>query len=625
MGSRFWGVDALIDRMEDNATYVELVRQAQAGNQEALDRLAGYARVRLSQYIGRVTLGDELTGDVVQESIIAMLKHLSALRQPEQFWPWLYKIAVNMLNRQYRLRARFQGVPLASINDLAAGNKQHDAVAEAISNELKQSILRCMQRLKPKYRMILVMRCYDRMTYAEIAKVMGATEFGARRMFCRAKKALAKHLSKNGLGKGALVMALTVYGRMSARTEVGAAGVSITASILNPGPLASALAWMSGRVAVGLAAAGVAVGTTAPMIIRNQADRIVDLPKQVVGYAGEVDREIWYYYPPHAQNAVWLRVESRNSDKGLYCQWYQNKHGNFYRRGDTITLENFRYWSDDLSVLRLPTDSPQLARFLDKMEGRESHFTPVPPRHRGMTVFVTERQGKVQKPVVLEHDIRNEEMFRYRWPATAKTVDARDAMHQRGWTYFRVTGHLGNQVISGTGRLPFVQAAYEKYAPWLRLSLNKSLILEDSRVAARTCDSSGKTVACYAPSSFFAGLSRPWEGLHTLDTVRRDAARMSLPFETRYQPELGEAHITVEAEDVTIDHSIDMHRDVVNRISLHQQDKQLGLLNFEYLQDVRELTRPESAEPGIQSRQMARQPGPGLLWVKRLAEGTLGK
>jgi len=92
--------------MQNNTTHIELVRQAQAGNQEAVDRLAGCARVRLSQYIGRVTLGDDLTGDVVQESIIAMLKHLSTLRQAEQFWPWLYKIAVNMLNRQYRLRAR---------------------------------------------------------------------------------------------------------------------------------------------------------------------------------------------------------------------------------------------------------------------------------------------------------------------------------------------------------------------------------------------------------------------------------------------------------------------------------------------------------------------------------------
>ena len=606
-------------------THIELVRQAQAGNQEAVDRLAGCARARLSQYIGRVTLGDDLTGDVVQESVIAMLKHLSALRQPEQFWPWLYKIAVNMLNRQYRLRERFQGVPLANIDDKAARNKQHDAVAEAIGNELKQNILCCMQRLKPKYRMILVMRCYDRMTYAEIAKVMGATEFGSRRMFCRAKKALAKHLSKNGLGKGALVMALTVYGRMSASTEVGAAGVSITASILNPGPWASALAWMSGRVAVGLVAAGVAVGTTAPLIINNKANQIVDSAKQLVGHASKMNRDIWYYYPPQTKESVWLRVESRNSEKVQYCQWYQNEQGNFYRHGNTITLENFRYWSDDLSVLRLPTDSPQLARFLGEVEGRGSTFTPVPARRQGMTVFVTEKQGRLGKPVVLKHDIRDEEMFRYRWPAAARIVDARDAMHRRAWTYFRITGHMGDQSISGTGRLPFVQATYQEYSPWLRLNLNKSLIIEDSLVAAHTYDSSGKTVACYTPSSFFAGLSRPWEGLHSLDTVRRDAARVSLPFETRYQPELGEAHIIIEAQDMTIDYTIDMHQDLVNRISLHQQDKQLGLLDFEYLQDVNELNRRETSEPGIQSRQGVRQPGPGLLWVKRLAEGTLGK
>jgi len=611
--------------MENNAEHIDLIRQAQAGDQDAMASLAECARVRLGEYIGRVTLFDDLTSDVVQESIVAMLRHLSALRQPEQFWPWLYKIAVNMLNRQYRLRSRSQGVPLETIDDQTTQNKQHDAVAEAISNELKQGILCCMQRLKPAYRMVLVMRCYDRMTYAEIAKVMGATEFGSRRMFFRAKKALGKHLSKNGLGKGALVLALTLYGRMSASTEAGAAGVSVTASVLSSGPWASLCGWMSGRVALSVVAVGVTIGTTGSLMIHKRGNQGIDSRRYVVSQASKMSRDLWYYYPPQAQDVIWLRVESKHSERGQYSQWYQNEQGNFFRRGNTITHENHRYWSDDLSVLRLPTDSAQLAQYLDHVEGRENTLPPVPTRRPGMTVFVTEKQGQFERPVILKHDVRDEEMFRYLWPSGAKLIDARDAMHKRGWTYFKITGHINGQSISGTGRLPFVQSAHGKHTPWVRLNMGKSSRLEDGPSGAYTYDSSGKILTCYARSSFFAGLSRPWEGLHTLDTIRRDAASLELPFTARYQPKQDKAYVTIEAEDVMIDYVIDMRHDWVDRITVFKRDNPLGMLSFEYLQEINELNRRDTSEPKVRSNQVAQQPGPGLLWIKCLVEGTLGK
>ena len=56
-----------------------------------------------------------------------------------------------------------------------------------------------MSSLKPRYREILVMRCYEEMDYSEIANELGCTEFGARVLFFRAKRALAKALSKRGL------------------------------------------------------------------------------------------------------------------------------------------------------------------------------------------------------------------------------------------------------------------------------------------------------------------------------------------------------------------------------------------------------------------------------------------
>ena len=91
------------------------------------------------------------------------------------------------------------------------GKDKRDGLAELISQELKQTVLMAMSKLKPRHRAVLTMRCYDEMEYSQIAGVMRCSEFAARMLFWRAKKALGKQLARRGLGKGALLLALTLF------------------------------------------------------------------------------------------------------------------------------------------------------------------------------------------------------------------------------------------------------------------------------------------------------------------------------------------------------------------------------------------------------------------------------
>ena len=70
---------------------------------------------------------------------------------------------------------------------------------DMVSSELQKIVISTLSDLKPKYRQILVMRCYEEMEYSEIAEKMGCSEFAARVLFFRAKKRLHKVLSKKGL------------------------------------------------------------------------------------------------------------------------------------------------------------------------------------------------------------------------------------------------------------------------------------------------------------------------------------------------------------------------------------------------------------------------------------------
>lgn len=188
---------------EDN--YIELVKRAQLGDKECLNRLAELAREHLYTYVYRLTLAHDLTQDILQESMLEMFKFLDKLETAKGFWPWLRRIAANKVRNYYGQKQHRKTVSLAEIDDKSLQKDSQEGVADLIRQELKQTILSAMQQLKPRHRHVLVLRCYEQMKYSEIGEEMGCSEFGARRLFYRAKKALAKELSRHGLGRGSLL------------------------------------------------------------------------------------------------------------------------------------------------------------------------------------------------------------------------------------------------------------------------------------------------------------------------------------------------------------------------------------------------------------------------------------
>ncbi len=409
--------------MKNENQTIELVALAQSGNRQAMNQLAVVVRGRLDEYVGRVTMGSDAAGDIVQESLIVMVKSLKSLRNVERFWPWLYKITANMIRRYYRNEKRHMGVSLSDVGEggFHQGNREPDAVAAAVAQEMRDNVLECMGHLKDSYRMVLAMRCYDRMPYADIAEAMGQTEFGARRMFCRAKKALAKELTRSGLGRGALVMALLVFGQVSATSKASAAAISITPALMQAGAaaaLSTAVASQAGVAAI--VAGGITVGAAIIPVINSvrTEPQPMQAPVQTIQTwrdldSGQLDR--WFVYPFGSDRQVLLSFTCRTGDHDGYSQWFQTREGNFFKDGGTITQENYRYWSPDLAVMRLPSDSPELRGFLDQCEGVETDMEYHHPSNGIRMVEMGLDDGQNLVTQVWDHDVTDDERYRYRW------------------------------------------------------------------------------------------------------------------------------------------------------------------------------------------------------------------
>ena len=221
--------------------YVEHVAKAQAGDIESLDFLVQMAREPLIAYVFRVTLQEDLTQDVVQETLLEMFKVIGKLNKADRFWPWLCKIALNKVHRHFRTEKRHKALVMEHYEAGEFRQKSQDGLTDLVGQELKQVIMQAMSKLKMRYREVLALRCYEQMDYSEIAELMSCTEFNARVTFCRAKKALQKQLSRSGFGKASFLGALILFGKMTAPSEAPAANISITSATVKAGLLAGAV------------------------------------------------------------------------------------------------------------------------------------------------------------------------------------------------------------------------------------------------------------------------------------------------------------------------------------------------------------------------------------------------
>jgi len=623
--------------MDRQASYIELVEKARQGDKQSLNQLAAMARERLRVYVYRLTQNDDLTQEIVQESLLEMCRVLGKLKQTERFWSWLYGIATNKLHRHYRKEKALRNAAASEERRLEPKRERQGGLENLVSQELKQIVSKAMQKLRTRHKAVLVMRCYDGMSYAEIADSMGCTEFSTRMLFVRAKRSLQKELSRNGFGKGSLLAALVVFGKITAPSEAAAAQLTVPIAATKVGMLASLASLATTKTAiVSITAAGaLAVGTVATTSQmghnpENQAVRSggsIQFVSSLGAPTQEAAGRYRYYFPEGPEGPVMLRAELGDSIGGSAQQFLQNNLANYAHQGNSVSINNYRIWSTDLSVMRLPTDSRTLTNFLTRIEGKASKTERVSASGRGLLVTV-ERTGedepdaqKAQPSTVRHRNVLQEDYFQSDWPTRAKIVDNRDTMHTRGWTFLRIRGQVGGQNIQGTGRIPFVYGASQQHRPWLRLKIGGAATLVDSKAGAIVFDADGTTTARYPQGSFFQGLSRPWMGLHTMDLVRRDAAARRISFETEVMNNGRDIQVTVLADRITLVYTIDLEADLVRTVELRRGNTPVGQLEFEYLQEL-DGNLDEFREPsGLNNRSTLRK-SQGLLWLAELADGT---
>ena len=164
----------------------------------------------------------------------------------------------------YRDRRRQREVEMEILNreyfEQFVSRNHQDGLDQAARIELSDIIYDAIAQLKLAYRNVLVLRCYEELSFAEIARFMDCKELRARVLFFRAKRALRLHLTRSGFGKETLLTGLGLFAILTLSTKATSTTCSVQAASLNVGVAAT----LAGSLGTKL---GVAIVTTSSAIL----------------------------------------------------------------------------------------------------------------------------------------------------------------------------------------------------------------------------------------------------------------------------------------------------------------------------------------------------------------------
>lgn len=174
----------------------ELLAGCRAGQPQALTELvkryqAAVLRVCIS------VVGSQEVDDLVQEIFIKILQRLDRFEGRSALFTWIYEITVNHCRDELRRRKRrrwfsLQALPPAVVENIPADEKS--AMDRIENDELEQRLHREINKLKPKYRELVVLRDLEGLSYEDIAQVSKIDVKLVKSRLYEARRVLAENM-----------------------------------------------------------------------------------------------------------------------------------------------------------------------------------------------------------------------------------------------------------------------------------------------------------------------------------------------------------------------------------------------------------------------------------------------
>lgn len=172
----------------------DVIEACQQGDRDAFQLLFETYKDKVFSIAVYSVGGDRSVADDVTQQIF--LKLFTAIRQfrgDSEFTTWLYRLVVNACLDERRRRKRWlpwgDTVDMASFTDGKSADKEFDRI------EISEAVQEAIAELKPKFRLPILLKYIEGLSYDEIASVMGCSKGTVASRLNRGHSQLAKRLA----------------------------------------------------------------------------------------------------------------------------------------------------------------------------------------------------------------------------------------------------------------------------------------------------------------------------------------------------------------------------------------------------------------------------------------------
>lgn len=154
---------------------------------------------QILNYLYRHTLDVHVAEELTSNTFYKALRGLDSYRDRGNFRAWLYRIATNELKMRWRSEKRFRLLrrdsPLETLCSTESDPQSTDAMEKTLEGftQLKKAL----DQLPQRYRMAIVLRYFEKMSYAEVAEVLGKRTGTARSLVHRGLGRLRRLMQEN--------------------------------------------------------------------------------------------------------------------------------------------------------------------------------------------------------------------------------------------------------------------------------------------------------------------------------------------------------------------------------------------------------------------------------------------
>lgn len=179
--------------------YVELVKKSKAGDLDAFEELVRLYEKKVFTLVYRFVGNWADAHDLAQETFLKVFQSLPGLREESSFVAWLHQVTANVCRDELRKKRR---QPKASLDELITHSvgipipAQDYGCPEASLErwEMSEAVQGILNSLTDEYRLILLLREVEGMTYDEIAAALDISPGTVKSRLSRARQAFKQKL-----------------------------------------------------------------------------------------------------------------------------------------------------------------------------------------------------------------------------------------------------------------------------------------------------------------------------------------------------------------------------------------------------------------------------------------------